>query len=73
MTKKELFKKLDELEVKDQFISNLIMSHDGNKQSIETYYKNVSNGDFMDCILSAFDWETSPEGLTFWSNISLAQ
>lgn len=73
MTKKELFKKLDELGVKEQFISNLVTSHNGDKHEVATYYKNLLKADFEDCILSAFDWQTSPQGLMFWSNISTSR
>jgi len=70
MTKKELFKKLDELGVKEQFIKNLARTCNDDKQDITTYYKHISKSTFEDCILSAFDWSNSSQGLTFWNNIS---
>ena len=71
MTKKELFKKLDELGVKDQFITNLAINwnNDGHAAE-EMYYEQVRGYDFENCIAAAFSWFKSSQGHDFWEEIS---
>ena len=71
MTKKELFKKLDELGVKEQFIKNLARTCNNDKHAVASYYKQVLEFDFENCVSAAFIWANSPQGTTFWSDISL--
>ena len=65
MTKKELFKKLDELGVKSQFLYNRLYW----KFPCD-FYLDIKNYDFGQCVGAAFNWAKSPEGYNFWLEIS---
>lgn len=67
-SQKEFEIKLKQLRIKNKFVNNLKLRV--NKCSFDGYLGIENYPNWHTFISSAFDWNITPEGFKFWSNIA---
>ena len=65
--RQDYFDKLTELGVASQFMNNLKLQDMSNSESIRLLNLETTFNDF---IVTAFNWEKTPEGVHFWDEIA---